>query len=243
MTSTHHGYFYFSPRISTAKVRMVKLRIPVVGSGSTLSIRSRSSPSDSFHDENSGAIQGNLRTSLAQFRPRMIMKRRSSQRDDHETANLHYQEEYAGVLSHGAPSRRFRLVGRYLDQRYNNQDSAPLLSNVPQFDTRLEANNVFNWLHDEAPSDVLPRILLFAGPQTMVTLSTLNRSWNSLVMTQHIWKTACEELGKVSPTKSSVYWCTLFRESSMHILTVPSVNSFCTVVEWWRGSQVLGGAL
>eukprot|EP00978_Attheya_sp_CCMP212_P048238 scaffold490994_cov67-Attheya_sp.AAC.1 len=177
---------------------MVKFRMPGVGSGSTRSIWSRSSSSNSFHDENSGAKQGNLRTSLTQFRPRRIMKRRSSPRDDHETTNHLCQEEHAGVLSYGAPSRRFRPAGRHFDQRYNNLDTAPLLSNAPHFDTRLEANDVFNWLHDEAPSDVLPRILLFAGPQTMVTLSTLNRSWNSLVMTQHIWKTACEELGKWS---------------------------------------------
>ena len=61
--------------------------------------------------------------------------------------------------------------------------------------------NVLTWIHDEAPTDLIPKILSYAGPQKIAMLSTLNKSWRRLCLNEPVWKTLCEDYGKWVPEK------------------------------------------
>jgi len=61
--------------------------------------------------------------------------------------------------------------------------------------------NVLSWIHDEAPMDLIPKILAYAGPQKISALSTLNKSWRRLIWTEPVWQTLCEDYGKWVPGK------------------------------------------
>ena len=57
--------------------------------------------------------------------------------------------------------------------------------------------NIMEWISEEAPTDVVPQILSFVGSRKLVTLSTLNSKWRSIVLSEATWRTACEDTGKV----------------------------------------------
>jgi len=59
--------------------------------------------------------------------------------------------------------------------------------------------NILQWLHDEAPSDILPRVLSYAGSRRISTLSLASRSWRRLCLSDAVWRTACEDTGKYRP--------------------------------------------
>ena len=43
-----------------------------------------------------------------------------------------------------------------------------------------DKSNLMSWLHDEAPEDILPKILSLAGPQATQSLSRVSKSWNKI---------------------------------------------------------------
>jgi len=78
--------------------------------------------------------------------------------------------------------------------------------------------NVLSWIHDEAPMDLIPKILAFAGPQKVAALSTLNKSWRRLCWTEPVWQTLCEDYGKWVPGRDPLPQgiqsdCSMERES------------------------------
>lgn len=57
-------------------------------------------------------------------------------------------------------------------------------------------NNVLAWLQHEAPQDIVPKILAFAGPRRMRALSRTCRAWRDIVLDEAVWRTACEDMRK-----------------------------------------------
>jgi len=57
---------------------------------------------------------------------------------------------------------------------------------------------LLDWLGTKAPSDVLPIVLAYAGPQVMAALAGSSRSWRGMVMNEAVWRGACEGLYKWS---------------------------------------------
>jgi hypothetical protein len=58
--------------------------------------------------------------------------------------------------------------------------------------------NALLWMQSTAcPTDVLPKILAYAGPQMAQTLSHTNTFWDSVLNEEATWRTMCEELYKV----------------------------------------------
>ena len=68
---------------------------------------------------------------------------------------------------------------------------------VPQ-KKNIEEMNALEWLQDEAPSDILPKVLSYLGPRKMSILSTLNSTWRNIVLSENVWRIASEDFGKVS---------------------------------------------
>lgn len=58
--------------------------------------------------------------------------------------------------------------------------------------------NVLQWLKDDAPPELLPRILSFCGSRRLSALSKVNRKWNSIINDESIWRVMCEDAHKVS---------------------------------------------
>jgi hypothetical protein len=63
--------------------------------------------------------------------------------------------------------------------------------------TLSAAVNVMTWLEDDCPSEILPLILSYAGPQMTSTLSQINHFWYNTIQDDSTWRVMCEELYKV----------------------------------------------
>jgi hypothetical protein len=66
-----------------------------------------------------------------------------------------------------------------------------------KLETPKQSCSVFDWLENECPSDIVPKILAFCGPQQVSALSKTNRHWNTVVRQEQTWRVMCEELYKV----------------------------------------------
>jgi F-box domain len=53
------------------------------------------------------------------------------------------------------------------------------------------------WLEEDCPSDIVPKILAYCGPQQVAALSKTNKNWNAIVHQEKTWRVMCEELYKV----------------------------------------------
>jgi hypothetical protein len=98
--------------------------------------------------------------------------------------------------------------------------SSPAASSTPQ------AVDVMDWLATEAPDDVLPRILSFAGSRKLVTLSRVNKKWRDIVLSESTWRTACEDTGKWKagdPTPKS--WLHLYKRSPCVPIDYSTIHS------------------
>jgi len=69
----------------------------------------------------------------------------------------------------------------------------------------MHSNNLMSWLQTDCPPELLPRVLVFAGPQTTAALSMTCRFWKQIIDQESTWKTLCEELYKVSQLHAPVY--------------------------------------
>ena len=57
--------------------------------------------------------------------------------------------------------------------------------------------NVLEWMSDDAPSELLPKILSFCGSRKLNALSRVNKGWNAVVKDDSVWRTLCEDTHKV----------------------------------------------
>lgn len=63
----------------------------------------------------------------------------------------------------------------------------------------VEVNrNVLVWMQESCPSDLLPKIFTFCGPQTMAVLSRTSHFFHDTMQQEGTWMVLCTELGKVS---------------------------------------------
>lgn len=58
-------------------------------------------------------------------------------------------------------------------------------------------NNVLEWMNDDAPSELLPKILSFCGSRKLNALSRVNKRWNAVMRDDSVWRTLCEDTHKV----------------------------------------------
>lgn len=74
------------------------------------------------------------------------------------------------------------------------------------------SKNIMEWMKDEAPRDVMPKILSFCGSRRMNALSKVNRAWNAIVTDESVWRVMCEDLhkwveGDQIPSSWRRYYC------------------------------------
>jgi hypothetical protein len=62
----------------------------------------------------------------------------------------------------------------------------------------LSEPNLLEWLENDCPQDLLPKILAYAGPQATAGFGRVNRFWRNVVSKESTWQTLCEELYKVT---------------------------------------------
>lgn len=62
-------------------------------------------------------------------------------------------------------------------------------------------NITLHWMSDGCPTDLLPKILSFAGPQAMASLGNTCKAWRNVMRTEAVWRTLCEDQYKVSVVK------------------------------------------
>lgn len=56
--------------------------------------------------------------------------------------------------------------------------------------------NAMTWIHDEAPNDIVPKILSYAGIHKVQAISLTNKSWNRICNLEAVWRTLCEDTQK-----------------------------------------------
>ena len=69
------------------------------------------------------------------------------------------------------------------------------LATVPQ--QQLRQKNVLEWMKEDAPPELLPKLLSFCGSRQMNALSRVNKAWNGVMKDESVWKVACEDTHKV----------------------------------------------
>jgi F-box domain len=81
-------------------------------------------------------------------------------------------------------------------------------------------DNLLQWLEEDCPSDVLPKILAYCGPQQVAALAKTNRSWQARIVGQEpLWRVLCEELYKVRSNNGLV--CLRFDDPSQPLMCIP----------------------
>ena len=83
-----------------------------------------------------------------------------------------------------------------------------------------DPSNILEWLHDEAPDDILPRVLSFDGSRRIATLSLASKSWRRMCLSETVWQTACEDTGKYRPgidlpLQPTVTWLQHYRDNPL----------------------------
>ena len=67
--------------------------------------------------------------------------------------------------------------------------------------------NVLEWLNDDAPSELLPKILSFCGSRKLNALSRGNKWWNAVMRDDSVWRTLCEDTHKVCHPHALIALC------------------------------------
>ena len=57
--------------------------------------------------------------------------------------------------------------------------------------------DIMEWLQQDCPQDLLPKILAFTGPQMIARLFETNRFWYGVISQERTWKVLCQDLYKV----------------------------------------------
>lgn len=64
------------------------------------------------------------------------------------------------------------------------------------FDDIKSRMNALKWIHDDAPRDIVPKIMSFLGSRKVAVLSRTCRSWRELCLDDAIWRTISEDTRK-----------------------------------------------
>mmetsp|Transcript_24081 Transcript_24081/g.53833 ORF Transcript_24081/g.53833 Transcript_24081/m.53833 type:complete len:750 (+) Transcript_24081:583-2832(+) len=64
--------------------------------------------------------------------------------------------------------------------------------------TAASSPHVLQWMANDAPPELLPRLLSFAGSRKLAALSRVSRGWNAVVGDEGVWRVMCEDTHKWS---------------------------------------------
>lgn len=96
----------------------------------------------------------------------------------------------------------------------NNFQSREEIAENGLISTHKGFSSPLEWLEKECPSDILPKVLAFCGPQQVAALSKTNKHWNAIVHQEKTWRVMCEELYKWKPSDPEPdSWFDLYRYS------------------------------
>ena len=57
--------------------------------------------------------------------------------------------------------------------------------------------NILEWMQQDAPPELLPKLLSFVGSRKMAALGRANRAWNETTKDESVWRMMCEDTHKV----------------------------------------------
>lgn len=118
------------------------------------------------------------------------------------------------------PLRSSLLQGR--QQNHHNKSirrlfSLVLLKRKPMaLPASPENVDLMQFLQQDCPEDVLPKILAFCGPQKMAALSQTCTAWRDIILDDSTWRILCEDLYKVR-LRDMLVIVALFDEDSLVI--------------------------
>ena len=92
-----------------------------------------------------------------------------------------------------------------------------------------EKLNVLQWLTVACPTDVLPHVLAFCGPQLTQQLQGVNRFWFKTIGNEATWRILCQDLYKVNWNKSNCEPC-----YCPSCLTIIRLLGFLGLVDSWQ---------
>lgn len=78
----------------------------------------------------------------------------------------------------------------------HSQRATTLLTMTPI--TKTAPKNVLEWINDDAPSEIMLRILSFCGSRKLNALSRTSKLWNAVVKDESVWRVLSEDTHKVS---------------------------------------------
>ncbi len=113
-------------------------------------------------------------------------------------------------------------VNNHQSRMLHSQGTTNLLTMTPM-STKATTNNVLEWMNDDAPSEIMLRILSFCGSRKLNALSRTNKLWNAVVKDESVWRVLSEDTHKVS---HALERCFDTREESnlpLTSLTLPSI--------------------
>jgi hypothetical protein len=99
------------------------------------------------------------------------------------------------IHSHNKNKRNQNTTMTDLQIMESSSSSAPAATAATT--TSSATVNVMTWLQEDCPSEILPLILSYAGPQMTSTVSQINHFWYNIVQDDSTWRVMCEELYKV----------------------------------------------
>lgn len=92
-------------------------------------------------------------------------------------------------------------AGMYMSLAASSHMSQNNAFSCPSPSRRQIRYKVFQWLQEDAPQDIIPKVLSFAGPQMMQILSRVNTFWRDECTSEAVFRTLCEDTGKWIPGK------------------------------------------
>ncbi len=91
----------------------------------------------------------------------------------------------------------------YLKQGYDemnhqptNGDDVDMSYSMEDQPLSFKTPNVMHWLNNEAPQDIIPKVISFLGPKKHQILSRVNKSWRNICLSEGVFRTLCEDYGK-----------------------------------------------
>ncbi len=81
------------------------------------------------------------------------------------------------------------------DEVYSSLLESPTVARTSK-SSLLGQSNVLIWLQNDAPHDIIPKVLSFLGPQKHQVLSRVNKSWRKICLSDGVFRTLCEDYGK-----------------------------------------------
>lgn len=132
--------------------------------------------------------------SLSLTRRRMVVSRRTSPTTENTTT----------TSSSGSPKSKRPFFSSPGQAARPKRRSSPRRARMTT--PHPHHSPIMNWMSTSSqaeggcPTDVVPKILAFCGPQTVARLSQINRHWRDLCLAESTWRILCEDLYKVRCT-------------------------------------------